>query len=531
MKKNLLLSLAAGISMSLAFPPLQSGFLAYVTLVPFFFLLENKTFGESFKWGYITGFFHCATMLYWINWVTVVGGVAAILYLPLYFSLFALVFHFLRSRIGDKVIFFAPFLWVGMEYLRSLSEFGFPWTTLGYSQSYYTVLIQYASITSVFGVSFWIVLINVLVYQLIKKRKNHKAVVIYALSILLLFILPLLYGKMVMREIIPSDPSLRVALVQGNIDPREKWNNDSRDVSFDTYERLTYEIAKENPDCIIWPETATPCYLRYQGSYLQRVRDQIDSLGIPLITGTPDFFYQKDGSYKTYNSVFLLLPNDISIQYYAKIKLVPFGERVPYQDAFPFIYIKTLLDYLELGQGDWSVGQKETVFQLPMKQNDGISEIESAELKKIRNSELKFSVAICYESVFNDFVRKFVAKGAEFLVVITNDAWFGNTSAPHQHAQMAVFRAIENRIAIARCANTGISGFIDPFGRMYNTTKLFTEAAVVDSVPLRNTETFYTRHGNIFTVVVSAIALCVTFTVYIAKKINDIHAKQSLRKK
>ena len=176
MKKNLLLTFLTGIMMWLAFPPFKMGFLAYASLIPFFYLLEEKSFGESFRWGYLTGFISCIGTLYWINWVTLPGGIATIFVLPLYFSIYALIHSFLKEQLGEKFIFAAPFIWTAVEFLRSLGEIGFPWTSLAYTQTYYPILIQYASITSVYGVSFWIILINVLIYQIIKQWGNRKAV-------------------------------------------------------------------------------------------------------------------------------------------------------------------------------------------------------------------------------------------------------------------------------------------------------------------------------------------------------------------
>jgi apolipoprotein N-acyltransferase len=261
---------------------------------------------------------------------------------------------------------------------------------------------------------------------------------------------------------------------------------------------LSNTAADSSPQLIVWPETATPCNLRYEPQYLHRVKAQIDSLNIPLLTGTPDYSYL-DGEFKSYNSAFLIQPHDAHISSYAKMQLVPFGERAPYQDNFPFKYIKKLLDQLELGHGDWSRGGEVVVFALPQEAN---------------KDSLRFSVPICYESVFPDLVRKFVRRGAEFLVVITNDAWFGRASWPnvfsgglYQHAQIATFRAIENRIAIARCANTGISLFIDKYGRVRQATKIFEEDVIIDTLGLRSQTTFYTQYGNIFSYVMSAVTL------------------------
>ncbi|MDZ7413667.1 MAG: apolipoprotein N-acyltransferase [candidate division KSB1 bacterium] len=495
MRTNLILCLLTGISLTLAFPPFHVGFLAYVSLIPFFFLLRGKTFGETFRWSYLCGLIVSVGTLYWINWVTLPGGLAAIVVLPLYFSIYALLHHLVHKQWGEIAFVTIPFLWTGVEFLRSLGEIAFPWTLLAYTQTRYLKLIQFANITSAFGVSFWVATINVLLYRVILTRRNWRAALAYAASALLLFALPWWYGTRVMSKEKAPDRSLRVVLVQGNIDPLLKWDRELKELNFATYERLTRGSICHNPDLVVWPETATPCYLRHEPEDMDRVRRLVDSLGVPLLTGSPDYVYDLESGFATYNSAFLLLPGEDDLQRYAKMQLVPFGERVPYQDAFPFSLVKRLLDALELGEGNWSPGKDAVVFTMPH-----------------REGASRFSVPICYESVFPELVRKFVVRGAEFLVVITNDAWFGRPSLPrwlcggmYQHAEIAVFRAIENRIAIARCANTGVSALIDPYGRIVQATDIFVEAVVAGEVPLRREDTFYARHGNVFTVVASAI--------------------------
>ncbi len=494
MRTSLILCLLTGVGLTLAFPPFHLGFLAYVALVPFF-LLRGKSFGETFRWSYVCGLIVSVGTLYWINWVTLPGGIAALVVLPLYFSIYALLHHLVHRQLGEIAFVTIPFLWTGVEFLRSLGEIAFPWTILAYTQTHYLKLIQFASLTSAFGVSFWVATINVLIYRMILSRHNWKAAVAYGAGAVVLFVLPWWYGHRAMSKEQAPERSLRLVLVQGNIDPLLKWDRELKELNFVTYERLTRSVAADPADLVIWPETATPCYLRHEPEDLQRLRRLVDSLRVPLLTGSPDYVYDRERGFSTYNSAFLLVPGNAELQRYAKMQLVPFGERVPYEDTFPFSAVKKLLDALELGEGNWSPGREPTVFALSVDRRDAT-----------------FSAPICYESVFPDLVRRFVVRGAQFLVVITNDGWFGRPSLPkwlcggmYQHAQIAVFRAIENRIAIARCANTGISGFIDPYGRMIDATDIFVEAVVAGTVPLRQEETFYARHGNVFTVVASAL--------------------------
>jgi apolipoprotein N-acyltransferase len=231
---------------------------------------------------------------------------------------------------------------------------------------------------------------------------------------------------------------------------------------------LTEKLASRNTDLIIWPETAAPFHLRYEPDYMSLLTRTVDRLGVPLLLGFPDAIPEENGALAYYNSAGLMLPGLGIVKKYDKIHLVPFGERIPYDDVFRF------LKKVDFGQANFGIGKDNTVFRL--------------------NDE-KFSVLICFESIFPELVRSFKVEGANFLVNITNDEWFGRSAAPYQHAYMAVFRAVENRASVARCANTGISMLIDPWGRVTLRSGLFTREALAGKIKLVSAETFFTRHG------------------------------------
>lgn len=500
MKKNITLSLLTGIMFALALPPFKTGFIAYFALIPFFLLLENKSYADAARWGYVTGFCIAVLTLFWVGWVTLPGMFGAFIAWPLATTLYAVLHVFLLKRLSSLGYLFLPFIWVTIEFLESLSEMAFPWTYLGYTQTYYFPLIQYAEYTAVYGVSFWVMLLNVLFLLLWKNLRTKKSI-IYGLLILTLFILPLVHGLATLPQP-ESNEKINVAIIQGNRDPMEKWSGDVKETNFQIYADMTREAFTFDPDLVIWPETAMPFYLRSEREYIKKIHSLIDSTGVSLLTGAIDYEYLEDGSYDHYNAAMLIEPHYFSMQTYWKMKLVMFSEKVPYKNYFPFNVLKELL--WDLGLGDYGIGKEVGVLNGRRR----ASVLEKPILRRTEESyDYKTGVAICYESVFPNHVRKYVNKGADFLIIITNDAWFGKTSGPFQHQQMAVFRAIENRRDIARCANTGISCFVDRFGRVRMRTPLYEPAMIHDNVHLYKEQTFYSLHGNVFAVFLSVVSL------------------------
>lgn len=474
MKRDLKLILLSALLMSLAYPPLPLGFLAYFCLIPLIFALENKTPKQAFRLGYLLGLVSNVFLLYWIGWpifsgyyILFLAASVAILILSLYPAILTLSYGLIQKRWKGKAVFALPFLWVGMEYLKSLGEIAFPWLNLAYTQTKYLNLIQYASLTGAYGVSFWIVCVNIILYFYIKSYLSTKRLVWITLLFLGFVIVPYLQGYLILNQKVIKDGP-KIALLQGNIDIETKWNPNLIDYNFQTYFDMSRSAVKDNVDLIIWPESAAPCYLAYERRYLSLVKKETDSLGVPILVGAQHYRRER-GDYTYYNSAFLFKPNRKDFKIYDKINMVPFSERIPYREKLG------PLNNIQLGQSEFTRGKNLTVFNLP---------------------QGNFSVLICFESAFPDLVRRFVNRGANFLVNITNDAWFEKTSGPYQHAQMAVFRAIENRIGIARCANTGISMFIDPYGRTSQITPIWTKKTIIEKVSLQKKKTFYTKYGD-----------------------------------
>ncbi len=492
------LVVSSALLLAFSFPPFRFGFMAYFGFLPFFILLENMPAKSAFWWGYLWGIIFHSLSLYWLTFITWPGAVGAVLFLSLYFGLFALVAAVFHRHWGWKAVFWYPFIWVGIEFVKSLGVIGFPWFTIGYTQTYYTHLIQFADITGVFGVSFWILCLNGVFLLLFRNWRNWKKSLFYLGVLALLSFLPWLYSQIVLRENNDFKDYLRVGVIQGNIDPFEKWDETFLAKNFAIYEKLTRKAAREaSLDLIVWPETATACYLRSRPEYLNRVRRLVDSLNVALLTGTPDYRFRENGNYDAYNAIFLFVPHTAGIQYYYKMHLVPFGERVPFSERFPIL--EKWFDMLNTGAGAWTPGNEYVLFDLPG------TYLEKRGLKRSWQP-LRFAGLICYESIFQEQVRKFVQRGAQFLTIVTNDAWFGHSAAPFQHAQIAVFRAVENHVSVVRCANTGVSMFIDPFGRVLKETNIFQPAILVARIPIQTKKTFFSKHGDLFVYLISGLA-------------------------
>lgn len=491
--REFLLVLLSALLFSFSFPPSPFGFLAYFSLVPLFYALKDSTPFKAFKLGYVFGVLTNFILLYWIVWQTFYGeyfvlpaSVLAWLILALYPAVWSWSVTTLNSKwkIGFTL---APFLWVGLEYLRGLGQIGFPWIDIGYTQAGYLSMIQFASLTGVHGVSFWVVLLNVLIFYWLNSGKMRLKLVT-GLAIVILLAIPYLYGQRELRKTKNSE-KVKVALIQGNIDPNIKWDPQFLDYNLEVYDSLSRIAAEAQPDLIIWPETAAPCYLEKEPVYMERVENLSKELKADIILGTDDYWVLGPERYVFYNSAFWISPENGLAERYYKIQLVPFAERIPYSGNL------RIFEEIELGQANFSPGKEYTLFETQVG---------------------KFSTLICYEIAFPDLVRRFVKKGADFIVNNTNDAWFGRTAGPYQHSSLAILRAVENRISIARCANTGITMTVDPYGRILDKTFLFETANLTSEIPKRNETTFFTKKGPW----VGKLSLLVTLLCLIAALIK-----------
>ncbi|MFH1825490.1 MAG: apolipoprotein N-acyltransferase [Candidatus Firestonebacteria bacterium] len=496
--KNIFLAILSGFLLILSFPNFFSlslskwpGFMAWIALIPLFCANYNKDFKDSFKLGFICGFVFFAGTLYWITFIKEMGSLAYLswILLSLYLGLYVGVFCSLLSFTN---LLFAPFLWVTFEFARAHFLSGFPWVLIGYSQFGNIPLIQISSFTGVYGISFLVVLINAgIAYFFLNVFKGSRVFLVLTVTIII-FIICYAYGLMMIAGYVTKDEyekssklaedidrRIKVSVLQGNIEQDQKWSEEYADKTFNIYEGLTKEASKDSPELIIWPETAAPIYLKYDKKNFKKVKKIVESGNTYSLIGAPDAFIDKDYNIKeSFNSAFLVSKEGRILSKYDKIHLVPFGEYVPYKDVFPFI------QKLTKGTSDFSSGGMYTVF----------------------NGPDKFSVLICWEVIFPEPARKFVKNGANFLVTISNDAWYRKSAAPYQHFITLPFRAVENKVNIIRAANTGVSGFVDYKGEILDYLDIFKKGKLTSSIVMRNEVTFYNKFGDWFVKICAIIA-------------------------
>lgn len=430
-------------------------------------------------------------------------------YLTPLMGLFGLVFCVIARRLGvAAALLAAPFIWVSQEYIRSnLSFLSLPWGLLAHSQYHHPVLIQIASIAGVPGVGFLIVSVNsaitAVIYSLLIRLEIIQQIDGREFSKLagagvigtgaFLFFSALFYGHIILSQPIDGQ-QVKISVVQGNIAQPTKWDPKYASAIMQTYAGLTHEASLQKPDLILWPETATPTSIGEDYGIYRQVKQIAQKAGAPLLLGSSERqkISEKEPSKaspdrKFLNSAFLVRSKRVKekIQRYDKIRLLPFGEYMPMKEKISWSYFR-----IPEVKG-FVAGTEYKVFELP---------------------DFRFGVTICWENMFPDIVRQFVKNGAQFIVNITNEAWFGKTAAPYQFLSMSVFRAVENRVFVVRCANTGISCFIDPCGRILDRVKdkngldTFVSGVLSKSVIPQNVKTVYTRFGDFFA------WLCLIFT-------------------
>jgi len=453
--------------------------------------LEGESPRRAFWLSYLCGVVFFAGTVYWVGCVTYTGLVALVLYLALYFGIFGFFTNH-ASRDTRYGIFILPALWVALEFIRSHALTGFGWALLGYSQYKVLPIIQIADIFGAYGVSFLILMANAAIYQALSKKRFTA----YSLKLTAFLILAALsYGYLKLHHDFGGS-AIRVSVVQGNIPQQEKWDEKYKDSIVEKYSLLTKLASKDGPDIIIWPETSAPGLFNADEELRAKIVNLVKDINTPLLIGAATSSAANADTY--FNSALLFSGDGDLIGQYNKLHLVPFGEFIPFEGALPFLRAGRLQE-----AGAFSRGWEYTVF--------GFSS---------PRCEFQFSTLICFEDIFPDLVRTFVNNGADFLVNITNDAWFGKTAEPYQHAQASVFRAVENRVEVVRAANTGLSCFIDRHGRIYESVRdslageTFVSGYATAQVHIKHAPTMYKKFGDLF----ALACFFITGTLVVIKK-------------
>ncbi len=384
------------------------------------------------------------------------------LYVAVYAAVYALGLYFFRTRIPFLVLgIFAGTLWASLECLRQWIFGGFPWLSLGSAFAGWPQTIQAAQWVGEVGIS-----ASIACMALWLTRPGPRTVAAAVILGSLLLFPGFLQGELQIKDPVSS------LLVQGNIDQNKKWSKNFKQNTLDKYKRLTLSgCGKDIPDVVIWPETAMPFYVQEVNSESRELRKFVLEKDIRLIVGAPGYemLENGEGDYRLFNRAFLFNAKGKIQDTYDKMHLVPFGEYVPFKSLFPFI------GKLTHGVKDFSPG-------------GGHSPLQSG--------TLALGTFICYETIFSHEVQRKVEAGANLLVNISNDAWFGETSAPYQHLYMAVMRAVEQHRFLLRATNTGISAFISPSGEVMKKSDIFTDATLRGEVSLLQKRTFFSKHFN-----------------------------------
>ena len=465
------------------------GFLSWFSLVPLFFVfIQIQSYKKIIKYSFLWGIIYNLISVYWIAlnigtniYIGALSMIITVLILSVNTILIGVFWFKIKQLLNLNAIYALPVVWVSIEYLRSYGVLGFPWISLANTQTAYFYLIQNSEYVGIYGISFWIVMVNVFVYKLICQPTKK-----YLYRFLLTLILPFISGFLILRNVqLFENNEFQASLIQRNINLDDKWNANLAKKNFDNLIAKTKTSINEGSKLIIWPESALPSQY---GSNHSNIKALFKENNVHLLLG--DVTRDND---KLYNSSVLLNKDGVK-QIYNKKQLVPMGEYVPFSK-----YIK-ILQNINLGQGNFSSGIDDVIFNI---------------------DNNTFSSLICFESTFPDINRIHAKKGADFFVYLVNDGWYTTIPEPRQHAKQSIYRAIENRRSVLRCANTGLSMVVSPLGEILNQTQLNKEDRITTFISRTNTITFYTKYGNVFAYLMLLITMILLFySIYRNEKNN-----------
>ncbi len=433
------------------------------------------------------GFLYFLGTLYWLtpvmqtfgglNIAAAVGShILLLAYLAIFPALFAWMASTLVRTYGVTGLMLTPAAWVLTELGRTHIFGGFPWVLLGYSQSTNLPIAQLASVAGVFGVSALVAFVNAALAAIVIYTGRARTWPPIAAAVVLILVSGWGIWRIRDGRLLREGTEVRVGLVQGNIEQEDKWNPQLSRKILEDYLTMTRQAARRGATLVIWPESSTPFMFEEDAAGADQVRTLVRDAGIALLFGSDQV--ERDKPPRYYNSAFMIDPTGKTRAVYRKIHLVPFGEFVPLKRML--FFVKPLVEAVS----DFSPGTDTTM--LPYEDH-------------------RISAAICYEVVYPLLIRQMVLSGSELLTTITNDAWYGRSSAPYQHFWQAAMRSIEQGRYLARAANTGISGIVDPYGRAVARSEVFVSDVIVGDLRLLSGWTVYARFGDWFAYLVSAL--------------------------
>lgn len=489
---EVVLACASGLLLALSFPRFGHPAFGWIALAPLLVLLTSGSLLRAFTLGLTTGVVYFGGTLYWITRVMAVYGglhwtvavlVNALLvaYLALYPAVFAVIVRRFVSRYGVGGLMAAPLAWVATELGRTHLFTGFPWVLLGYSEATVLPIAQLASVFGVYGVSAIVAAVSAtlaIAAVAPRTRGNRRWVPLVVVLAVVAGVAAWGSLRVARAESTTRGTPIRVGLVQGNVDQGEKWNPTRSAAIFDDYIAMTRQAIGQGAEFVLWPESSTPFYFEEDRAGAERIRTIARQARVPILLGSDQIERGLPTMY--YNSAFLVEADGSVGGVYRKMHLVPFGEYVPLKPLL--FFASPLVEAVS----DFSAGTDASL--LPVGGH-------------------RISTAICYEIVYPDLVRRFVREGSELITTITNDAWFGRTSAPYQHFDQAAMRAIEEGRYLVRSANTGISGIVDPYGRVLAKSDIYQRTVVTGQARFLDTATIYAETGDMFAYASAAMTI------------------------
>jgi len=492
--------------------------LLWASLVPLLLVLATcRDNAKSFRIGYLYGLFYAALCVKWIMAVPhfpLAGYLAMVAWIALFPALFAVLLGLVMRGTGWPLWIAAPPLWTAVEYLRVvIPVIPSPLALLGYAFYRELPLLQLASATSVYGLTFLVLLVNAALADLVRAgffeqtpKRNTMWVHRFLVPAVVAVLAPMsiyVWGNLRMTNPEPaSSPVIRASAVQANIPQSLKWRRDQRRNILDRYRELTVQAAQDRPDLVVWPETAIPGDLRHVVFYGEYLAALARELNVPLLVGSATG--DKDGSaprrdYTFTNSAFLINTRGEIVDEYRKVRLLAFAEHIPFGEDFPWPAWMTPHEY------SYTPGNGVKLLQI---------------------SQIPFGVVICWESLFPDLFRLYVDQGAKFMINMTNEAWFGDSEGGHYLLASAVFRAAENGVSLLRVANTGVSALIGPHGTILDKVTdsqgkdLMVPGVVTVALPAPLSPTIYRKYGDYFALACVLMSCLMLFVAPLYRRVT-----------